>query len=361
MDYYTHVRLKNEYHAGNKATDDIADICKSLGMQEIVFPKMIDTKNKLAIKCWVTIVSSWVWLRFLIKVKRGDILVYQHPMYGARVSNLFIPKIQKKGCRCIAIIHDLESLRNGVQGEYTVSAKTAFISDSCLLKHFDIVICHNEKMHQYLNGQGFSNDRIVDLTLFDYLSESTKTADQTECMSITIAGNLSKGKSSYIYDMIKHRSHALRIHLYGVGYDDSQREPNVFYEGVFAPDELCSVIKGQYGIVWDGPTAKTCAGNTGEYLKYNNPHKLSLYIASGIPVIVWSQSAVARFVKENSLGLVVDSLYDIESVISNVSEEQYTQFVNQATLFSSKVRSGYYFKHALNQCISNNKHTKTCD
>lgn len=40
--------------------------------------------------------------------------------------------------------------------------------------------------------------------------------------------------------------------------------------------------------------------------------QLSLYVSSCLPVIVWSQDAIADFVKEHDIGFCVDSLSDCE-------------------------------------------------
>ena len=56
--------------------------------------------------------------------------------------------------------------------------------------------------------------------------------------------------------------------------------------GSFLPDELPSALEGSFGLVWDGDSSKTCSGVFGEYLRYNNSHKASLYLASGFPIIV---------------------------------------------------------------------------
>ncbi|NRO11242.1 Beta-1,6-galactofuranosyltransferase WbbI [Lactobacillus helveticus] len=57
--------------------------------------------------------------------------------------------------------------------------------------------------------------------------------------------------------------------------------------------------------------------NTGNYLRYNDPHKLSLYLASGIPVIIWKKAAEAKFVEENKVGITVDSLEDYRRYLSH--------------------------------------------
>ena len=57
------------------------------------------------------------------------------------------------------------------------------------------------------------------------------------------------------------------------------KDQNVVYKGVYPPDQLPDKIQGGWGLIWDGSSLKGCQGNYGEYLKYNNPHKTSFYIA----------------------------------------------------------------------------------
>lgn len=125
----------------------------------------------------------------------------------------------------------------------------------------------------------------------------------------------------------------------------------MIWHGSFKPEDLPSELKGDFGLVWDGTSAETCAGNTGEYLKYNNPHKTSLYLASGMPVIVWRQAAIADFVLENGVGIAVDSLYGLDHVIANISDEEYRTMCENVNRIGEKLRSGYYFMNALEKCL----------
>ena len=114
-----------------------------------------------------------------------------------------------------------------------------------------------------------------------------------------IAGNLRRHKAEYVYRL----PDSQKFNLYGVGYE-KQNKNNICYHGSFDPDELPFVLEGSFGLVWDGDSAETCSGVYGQYLKVNNPHKCSLYLATGLPVIVWKESTVARIVKKQSLVLL---------------------------------------------------------
>ena len=102
-----------------------------------------------------------------------------------------------------------------------------------------------------------------------------------------------------------------------------------------------------FGLVWDGNSADTCSGNTGDYLRYNNPHKLSMYLASGLPVIIWSQAAEAPLVLEKGVGIAVSSLREIPEVLSGVDAVRYGKMRERVLALSGELRSGYYTKRAI--------------
>ena len=85
----------------------------------------------------------------------------------------------------------------------------------------------------------------------------------------------------------------------------------------------------------------------GKYLKYNNPHKTSLYLASGIPVIIWKEAAMADLINEKQVGLVVDSLEDISDKFRKLQEEEYTKLKKNAEKLGKQLRTGAMLKTAI--------------
>ncbi len=80
-----------------------------------------------------------------------------------------------------------------------------------------------------------------------------------------------------------------------------------------------------------------------------------MYLASGLPVIIWKEAAIARFIEENNAGIVVGSLLEIENVLNNISEEKYAQIKKNAKEIGAKLREGYYYKKALEKCLAEDK------
>jgi len=356
--YYISERREKRNTAGAKAPADISAICKSLGYQEFMMPRFPSGKNKIYQKAWLFLEGTYNWVRLKNTIEDESVVIYQHPMYGNRLMEKMIPMIQrKKHAKFVAVIHDLESLRGGIVGVIQRSTKTNEIADNSLLKKFDAIICHNEHMRKYLIGQGFIPEKLFNLEIFDYLSKERRVQpENSETPSIAVAGNLAIGKCAYIYNIFeKGNNPGLTVHLYGINFQEDRANHNMIYHGSFKPEELPGKLEGRFGLVWDGNSVETCEGNTGEYLKFNNPHKTSLYLSSGMPVIVWSQAAISDFVKENGVGITVDSLVEIENKIRSISRDEYKDMCVRTDEVGKKLKNGFYFKKTLMNVLIDNK------
>ena len=106
-------------------------------------------------------------------------------------------------------------------------------------------------------------------------------------------------------------------------------------------------VQGSWGLVWDGDSVDTCSTAMGEYLRYNSPHKISLFIAAHIPIIIWDQAAKAEYVKEKGLGICVSSLRDVKKSIENVSDEEYAQMIRNLEKEAELVRNGDQLRSCL--------------
>ena len=82
-------------------------------------------------------------------------------------------------------------------------------------------------------------------------------------------------------------------------------------------------------------------------MKFNNPHKASLYLSSGIPVIIWRQAALADFIEKTKLGLAIDSLNDLDEVLANISTIEYKNLIENTRNIASKLRDGSFIKKAI--------------
>ena len=356
MNYYLRIRPAKRETAGFKAPEDVNKICESMGMKPIEFPKFPNEYSKLRKRLWLYTVVPANWLKVFSKVREGDVVFFQHPMYANRLITPMVNFIRKqKKCKFVALIHDLESLRKGIGGVVGYKQDREEYSDTVMLDSFDKIFCHNPSMRKYMLEQGFAEDKLITLEIFDYLcADNGRKPELAEQASLAVAGNLAPTKSGYVYDMDVSN---IRLNLYGIHFDQAAflEKPTVSYKGAFHPDELPANLEGSFGLVWDGPVSKTCAGNTGAYLKFNNPHKTSLYLASNLPVIIWSQAALAPLITENGLGIAVDSLDQIHEEVKKLTPEDYRQMADKVHAMGDKIRGGYFFRTAAERAISDLK------
>ena len=232
------------------------------------------------------------------------------------------------------------------------------LDESSVLKAADLVIAHNPIMIDYLVEEGVDREKLVSLDIFDYRMPADfephrpyEEVDDTNLdapgADLIIAGNLDSDKVGYLKDI--GRVPGVRFQLYGVGYKDENA--NAVYNGSFLPDELPAYLHGNFGLVWDGTSVDTCAGNYGTYLRYNDPHKTSLYLMCGFPVVVWDKSAISKFVLERGAGIAVSSLLEVGDAIRSLDANEYEAMCKNAAAVSADLRSGHYLKTAVAECM----------
>lgn len=340
--YIIRTETGEKFNAASKARLDADSIAAGLGYEPFPFEGGRTAKGSAAGALRLAALGLRNWRRLIRGAEPGSLILFQYPHYpmkSALLAGRMIPLARrKKNLRFAALVHDLDSLR-GMHG------RAAVYSDERVLPLFDAVICHNERMKAYLTGKGIPEDKIITLGLFDYLTEAGPSCAGSE-PGIAVAGNLSAEKSGYVHRLIESAG-SVPVHLFGKGLEGTGLPESAVYYGSFPPEELPGRLKGRYGLVWDGNTLETCAGKTGEYLRFNNPHKLSLYMAAGLPVIVWDQAAVADFVREQGVGIPVSSLGRLEEALSSVTEDQYREMKRRAEAVGQKVRAGEYLSEAL--------------
>ena len=346
MKYYlkdSFLHNEHEKNAGSKARNDVEAILISEGYEGLE----LKVENWYKMNFFKAQQHKYRATKSVFdQLGSGDELVIQFPIihHTFFISHL-IKQAQKRGAKFYLLIHDVETLRHAAGSEVKFRHKVRnYFQEKKALMSVDGIIVHNDIMKKVLVGQGVPADKMVSLEIFDYLIPNfeEKTAHQKD-QPIIVAGNLNPTKSGYLYDLPEQPAY----NLYGVGYDESRALKNTTYFGSFMPDDLPAALEGSFGLVWDGDSSETCQGSYGNYLRFNNSHKASLYLASGFPVVVWKESALAHFILEKSCGIAVTSLHDLEAVLQNLSEKEYADLSENARRIGKDLREGYYLRSAL--------------
>lgn len=338
MNLYLSRNYRGTNSAGNKAKIDIECIMRNLGFKNVGLPQT--TFNNKVLHFLFNLMGVLI---APISIKQGDNLVLQYPLkkyftFVCRMAHL-------RGAKIIVIIHDLGSFRRKA-----LTPKKEILR----LNHADYIIAHNDKMKEWLEVHN-CKAKLDSLGIFDYLSKSNadnNTYTHTSPYTVVYAGSLNSRKNLFLYELGKY-IHSFSVRLYGNGFNKEYAAANEKFDtmGFVNSEELIASVKGDFGLVWDGTSVDGCAGNFGIYLKVNNPHKTSLYLRCGLPIIIWKEAALADYVQRNGVGLCINSLKDLDETLENLTQEKYNQMKQRAEQISKLIGSGYYFKTAIECAI----------
>jgi hypothetical protein len=316
--------------AWTKARQDVQQLLALDGYVPVALPAMPDVG---------------AWLAFARDLQRlagrdGQIVI-EYP-FDRRLRAYVLHLLARlQGVRVFAVVHDLDSLRH---------PDSPPNRELAILRLFDGVVSHNAAMSAWLREQGLRTP-LVNLNLFDYLVQRSDTWHEASLdgpLHVVSAGNLSPSKAGWLYDPALTRLRDVELSLFGAFYEPGEVPHSVAtLKGVFDPQTPAFDRRYHFGLVWDGASATGCEGNYGHYTRYNNPHKLSLYMAMGLPVIVWSGAATAGLVWGRGVGIAVDSLLDIRDAVRSLSGAHYRDMAANATRLGSRVREGWFLRDAL--------------
>ena len=330
-------------HAGTKATEDVITIAKRIGFEPL-YVQMNDLKPGVLHKLNRQFRFYVDWEKAYKRATAGSIILLQHPFHYPQMTRekTLLKMRNKKNVHFISIVHDVEELRILGKEQYH---KREF---EFMMKIADVLIVHNNVMRDFFIAKGFDKEKIVVLGIFDYLRNESNSKLPVFEKSVTIAGNLDVKKSGYLANLPDVNC---KFYLYGPNFSLGEAD-NVIYDGVLLPDQIPKVLTKGFGLIWDGDSIETCKGGFGDYLRYNNPHKLSLYLSSGLPVIIWKNAAEAKFVEENGVGYTVDSLHDVLKLMEMISENKYKKMAERVREVSKRLIDGEYMQTALTNAMS---------
>ncbi|AVK62734.1 hypothetical protein C5Z26_00635 [Lactobacillus sp. CBA3606] len=325
-------------NAGSKAKADVTTILlNQLQFKEI---KQVQFRSKLE-----KLQGQHVVNQICAQVEAGDVLLIQYPTYfGHFWEKRLFKQLGQKNVKIIILLHDVDVLRVANLPRYK---NLEWVTR--LLNMGTVLISPNQAMSRLLTAHGLTLPMIT-LKIYDYLQAPRHTPRvQPDQNQISFAGNLNK--SSFLYQLPS--TDAYQLFLFGMLDNQRQFEQaNLHYQGIFPPDDLKDRLPDGFGLVWDGGTPDELTGLAGQYLKYNNPHKVSLYLSSGLPVIVPAVAAIADFVTTQQVGLVISGLSELPAKLATVTADEYHTMQGQVAKVGAQLRAGTYTVTAVEQALA---------
>lgn len=332
---YISEQAPRQQHAGGKGIEDVERVLSE------VYPKLTTLytmPGRREVFNYVkTFCHNYLYLSNVGRKCKNKIVIMQYPHYN--YNSLLKRKINNilTNNKVILLVHDVDSIRFNRNLSKEIN----------ILNKAYVVLLHNQKMTNYLKAHGLTT-HVVNVNIFDYLLSSVPVQNNYHLgKDIVFAGNL--GKSKFLSELVG-ESLDLSLNLYGPNLEANLKN-KIHWLGSYSPEEIPFKLEGSFGLVWDGDTIHGCTGLTGNYLRVNYPHKLSLYIAAGLPVITWKYAAIAKIVEDYNIGFTVDSLSEISSFIASLNEENYRVYLQNIAKLQKKVVSGVFTRNAFKEAV----------
>ncbi len=336
---YVKITASQKINAQGKARADVAHTLKILGYRTVdIVNFRYSCKEDSKYHHYPVLtpfLAKWHVKRFARQLKAGDVVFMQdaHLSHMKQLASV----CQQRKVKVVILLHDLQSVRYGISTD-----------EVNMLNQSSVTLVHTDAMKAKLLEMGVKSPMQV-ITFFDYYSDDPMLP-MSEVVKhkneVVFAGNLQKSEFlPKLYSYEGNRS--VRFKLYGMRGDmDFSAKKNFEYCGIFKPNKT-GAIHGGWGLVWDGDSIESCTGNYGDYLRYNSSHKNSLYLACGMPLIVWEGAALAEVVKQEGIGITVASLYDLDKRLEAITEDEYTSMINNTRRIGERLRKGLYLTEAL--------------
>lgn len=267
----------------------------------------------------------------LDQLEQGDLVIQQVPSYCSNEFDTYISRyIIDKGVYSVALIHDVDTLR----GFYP-----NFDSERIVFNSYDLLVVASDKIKKYLIDSGITT-KIIIRGPWDYLQKLPYRKHQIS-NNIYYAGNLSKRKAGFLETFNKNTGLVVTVCGNINNSKDYIDTSLVDYLGPVNPNSIS--FSDGWGLIWDNEEDNS-DNFYHTYQEYNWPAKLSVYLRSGIPVILSKKAQAYRYIKDNHLGVGIDDIKDIPNVLASLSESDKKTISSNCFLESKKIGNGYYTK-----------------
>lgn len=328
---------KHPHCGGGIARTDIETVMERLGFENIGLRRTFShngivhgVRNTIGV------------FRAISRLRRGDVVVVQYQM---KRYAWFCRMARRRGVKVICLIHDLDSFRE---------KKLRPEQEIPLLNMADVILTHNAAMRRWLTDHGCTAP-MVDYTIMDYLRGDSAPAHPMPAdgrFSLFFVGNLSTALNDFLYQLAEVMP-GRDIYLYGseLNREKAGALPNLHYMGEVADTEIIARHSGDFGLSWYGLSLDEGIGKVGEYMAYNNPHKVGLYLRCNAPVVVWKRAGRAEFIEREQIGIAVDSLRDLDKALDAVDSTRYAEMTANVARINARLKAGHYLETALSQAL----------
>lgn len=223
-------------------------------------------------------------------------------------------------------------------------------NDVEFLNGSDYVFVHTNDMGRFLKKNGLKSETIP-INGFDYYVEGElkerKDREETDKYSVDYICDTRSDE-----DYILSNFNRMRMKNYYVNYYSAKRGTggelapitDIRYLGKVDYKNVYKELSGDFGIVY--PMCNTKLSDE-KSLKLFTSVEETIYILNGMPLIVFSDNPNASFIKKEGIGIVVNSLKDIDESLGRLSNRRYNEMRRKVNRIRDKYSRGFYIKRAM--------------
>ncbi|QIL50441.1 sugar transferase [Weissella coleopterorum] len=323
--FITNLYGQSEQSTAMLAQHMVAQIAKNEGYSEIsvpAFPVTSDSESELLKR-----IDG-----MLPAVTSKDLVLAQLPSWnGIAFDEVFLRKIRSRTQKLVVFIHDFVPLM--------------FDNNSYLFERYldaynlaDLVIVPSEKMGAMLVEHGLNVPYKVQ-TIWDHLTCVEGLSKPEFKREIQFAGNMGR------FPFIKEWNYQNDLLVYSNRFDNFAESETLHIKGWKHDDQLLRELnQGGFGLVWSENIENQ---SEREYSEMNVSFKFSSYLAAGIPLIVNRGLAKQSFVESQGIGLVADSLEEVNEYVSNINADEYQRLLQNVAGISTLIQDGFFTKKLL--------------
>ncbi|MET3357707.1 UNVERIFIED_ORG: hypothetical protein ABIC58_001067 [Leuconostoc holzapfelii] len=322
--------------SGIIANQMAAKSIEEIGFRKLHYPRLYATKLREVGKQ-----ARWEYLEALLSsVLPGDTVIVQYPLWtnSTDFELEFINYLKTiRHAKVVAMVWDIVSwIQDNRERDYTGDASL------WMLNKYDLVIAANNKMAKRLHDEGGVVSPMIPMRLSDFVYNGPLAMKSFKKELFYVATGIDPA-------LIKEYPTKIPINFIGPNNDVKDVPNHINLLGAMDSNDIPRKLDGGFGLLYypqDG-------GYKGmhKYGEYNNPLKLSLYLASGLPVITLSNTAHASWIKARGVGIVIDRLVDIEAAIEAVSEDDYYKMLDNVKPWQKAVSNGFFAKGAALEAV----------
>jgi hypothetical protein len=335
--YFVQEHLQEPYQNGGIGYTDAERIMAGAQYQPIFLPCHFSFSLRSKIRRLLFII------RIFFTLPSGAIVVFLLPQYATM--NRWLVNILgwRRSIRRVAVLGDINGIKHNDPDLLQKELRE--------FRRYDFLIVHNQYMKDWIQ-QELPGKPCAKISFFDFLAEPNSQFAQ-QGSTIAYAGNLEHGLFLNRVGELQSHNPSVLFRVYGQPYTQQMAEQaNLEYMGTSEPYALPAKLKASYGLVWYGDSLDHVSGNIGPYLSIISPHKVSLYLLCGIPLIVPEHTAVAGLVQQYKLGIVIANLHEMQAAMDAVSSEEYASMCNNVKSIAASVASGQGLRLALQEVES---------